>query len=88
LFLLAGALRKGWFGDWLWAVGSVARLLPGLLRRRRSFQRNRVRPDLQVLTGGAFPFNRAMQDDGFARIGRRVLDAVAQLNWRIAGRRP
>lgn len=88
LFQLAGVLRKGWFGDWLWAVCSVARLLPGLHRRRRSFQRHRRRPDLEVLTAGAFPFNKAMHDDGFVRFGRRILDAIANLNWRIAGGRP
>lgn len=87
LFQFAGAIRKGWLGHWLWAAGSVASLLPDVLRRRRLFARARRRGDLELLVSGPFPFNPAMRMAGAERASRRALDAIAQLNWRLSGPR-
>lgn len=85
LFQFAGAVRKGWLRHWLWAAGSMTAMLPGVMRRRRLFTRERRRGDLDVLVSGPFPLNPAMRMGGVERASRRVLDAVAQLNWRLSG---
>jgi GT2 family glycosyltransferase len=84
---LLGAIRKGWLGHWLWAAGSAARLLPHVLRERRSLRSSRQRDDLEVLSGGAFPFNPAMHRSSLERAAGRALDLIAGLNWRLAGGR-
>ncbi len=87
LIQLLGAVKKGWLSHWLWAVGSLARQLPELLRRRRAFQRTRRRDDLAVLVGGPFPYNPSLPGGGLERTVRRALDRLADLNWRLAGGR-
>ncbi len=85
LFQLAGAIRKGWLSHWIWAAASMANALPGALRQRRLFARERRRADLAVLVAGPFPFNPAMRLGKAERASKRALDAIAQLNWRVAG---
>jgi GT2 family glycosyltransferase len=81
---LGGAVYKGWLLHWLWAAGSLIASLPDLLRRRRAFQRARVRPDLDVLVAGPFPTNEAMHRGPLGRGVQNAFDAFANLNWRIA----
>jgi GT2 family glycosyltransferase len=87
LLQLLGAVRKGWLGHWLWAAGSTVRLLPHVLSVRRAMRTNRRRADLEILTGGPFPFNPRWRHSGLERVARRFLDLFAGLNWRVAGRR-
>jgi hypothetical protein len=82
-----GAIMKGWTGHWLWAVGSTVRLLPHVCRVRRDLRTSRRRRDLDVLTAGPFPFNPSWQRSAPERLAQRVLDAIAGLNWRVAGGR-
>lgn len=82
---LLGALRKGWIGHWLWAAGSTARMLPHVLRVRRAMRASRRRGDLEILTGGPFPFNPRWNHSALERAAQRSLDLVARLNWRVAG---
>jgi GT2 family glycosyltransferase len=82
---LLGGVKKGWLGHWLWAAASTARTLPHVLRVRAGLRKNRRRADLEILKGGPFPFNKAMHRSGLDRVAQRVLDVVADLNWRIAG---
>jgi GT2 family glycosyltransferase len=84
---MLGAVRKGWLDHWLWAVGSMARRLPHVLRVRRAMRSSRRRADLDVLQPGPFPFNTAMHTSGAERAAQRALDLIASLNWRVAGRR-
>jgi GT2 family glycosyltransferase len=84
---LIGAVRKGWLGHWFWAVGSVTRMLPHVLRVRRTLRRSRRRRDLEVLQPGPFPFNRALPASALERVAQRALNGIAALNWRVAGRR-
>jgi GT2 family glycosyltransferase len=84
---LHGAQRKGWFGHWLWAAGSTARLLPHVLSVRRDLRTRRRRKDVEILTGGPFPFNPRWRHSRLERAARRSLDLLAGLNWRLAGRR-
>lgn len=85
LFQFLGAVRKGWLIHWLWAAGSTARALPHVLRKRRAMHAARRRTDLDVLVGGPFPYNKAMHRSVLQRTAQRVLDTIAQLNWRVAG---
>jgi GT2 family glycosyltransferase len=86
-FQLAGAVRKGWLGHWVWAIGSATRMLPHVLRTRRMMRRSRRRRDLDVLRPGPFPFNKALHASRLERAAQRVLDGIVSLNWRLAGRR-
>jgi GT2 family glycosyltransferase len=87
LLQLLGGLKKGWFGHWLWAAGSTVRTLPHVLRVRAAMRESRRRADLDVLRGGPFPFNKAMHHSALERAAQRVLDLIADMNWRIAGGR-
>jgi GT2 family glycosyltransferase len=84
---LLGAARKGWIGHWLWAVGSMIRMLPHVLRVRRSMRASRRRGDLEILSGGPFPFNPAWPRSALDRAAERTLNLIAGLNWRLAGGR-
>ncbi|NNF27056.1 MAG: glycosyltransferase [Gemmatimonadetes bacterium] len=81
-----GAVKKGWLRHWLWALGALASSLPSLVRRRRAFQRRRIRDDLDVLVPGPFPYNPAMVSSRSEELARRALDRVAALNWRWAAK--
>jgi N-acetylglucosaminyl-diphospho-decaprenol L-rhamnosyltransferase len=83
---LLGGVKKGWLGHWLWAAGSTVRTLPYVLRVRAALRKSRRRADLDILKGGPFPFNKAMHRSGLDRAAQRVLDVIADLNWRMAGR--
>lgn len=82
-----GAVKKGWLGHWLWAARSAAGMLPHVWRVRREMRALRRREDLEVLRAGPFPFNAAWRHSTLERAGQRVLELVAQLNWRMAGGR-
>ena len=82
---LAGALSKGWLGHWLWAAGSTVRMLPHALSVRRDMRRSRRRKDVELLTGGPFPFNPRWRRSALERAAQRSLDLIAGLNWRLAG---
>jgi GT2 family glycosyltransferase len=84
---LLGAAGKGWLRHWLWAAGSAIRLLPHVLHVRRTMRASRQRGDLEVLTGGPFPFNKAFHTSAMERAGQRALDLIATVNWRLAGGR-
>jgi GT2 family glycosyltransferase len=84
---LLGALKKGWISHWLWAAGSATRMLPHVLRVRRALRASRRRKDLEVLTGGPFPFNPRWSHSALERAAQRALDLVSGLNWRVAGGR-
>jgi GT2 family glycosyltransferase len=84
---LLGAVRKGWIGHWLWAAGSTVRMLPHVLRIRRAMRRSRRRGDLEILSAGPFPFNKAWRRSALERAAQRALDLIVRLNWRVAGGR-
>jgi GT2 family glycosyltransferase len=84
---LLGAVRKGWIGRWLWAAGSIVRMLPHVRRVRRAMRTSRRRADLEILTAGPFPFNPRLQRSAPERAAQRALDLIAGLNWRVAGGR-
>lgn len=84
---LLGALRKGWIGHWLWAAGSTVRMLPHVLRVRQAMRQSRRRGDLEILSGGPFPFNPRWNHSALESAAQRTLDLVARLNWRVAGGR-
>jgi len=85
LLQLGGAVKKGWLTYWLWAAGSMVCLLPHVCRVRRAMRSRRRRADLELLRGGAFPFNPAWRRSRLERAAERTLDRMAALNWRLAG---
>lgn len=87
IFLLGGAIKKGWLRHWLAALAAHVRHLGGLIRRRRRFQESRTCRDLDVLYDGPVPYNREMHRGGLEQAARRILDAVVSINWRLVGRR-
>jgi GT2 family glycosyltransferase len=87
LVQLAGAVRMGWVGHWLWSARQIVRELPLILRQRRAFRRERRARDLDVLIAGPFPYNSAFPRRGIERAAMRAVDAVARLNWRLGGAR-
>jgi N-acetylglucosaminyl-diphospho-decaprenol L-rhamnosyltransferase len=84
---LLGAVRQGWLGHWLWAAGSTARMLPHVHRVRRAMRTSRRRADLEVLSGGPFPFNTRWHRSAPERAAQGALDLIARVNWRLAGGR-
>ncbi|MEO6057428.1 MAG: glycosyltransferase family 2 protein [Gemmatimonadales bacterium] len=84
---LLGTARKGWLTHWLWAAGSTVGMLPHVLRVRGALRASRRRGDLEVLTAGPFPFNKAWRRSALERGAQRGLDLIARLNWRVAGGR-
>jgi len=84
---LIGAVSKGWIGQWLWAAGSSARMLPHVLRVRRAMRTSRRRGDLEVLRGGPFPFNTRWGRSSLERLAQRALDLIVRVNWRVSGGR-
>jgi GT2 family glycosyltransferase len=87
VFQLLGAVRRGWTGHWLWAAGSTVRMLPHVLRVRRTMRTSRRRGDLEILSAGPFPFTTAWRRSPLERAAQRALDLIARLNWRVAGGR-
>jgi len=84
---LLGAVRQGWLGHWLWAAGSTLRMLPHVRRVRRAMRTSRRRADLEVLSGGPFPFNTRWRRSAPERAAQAALDLIARVNWRLAGGR-
>jgi GT2 family glycosyltransferase len=84
---LLGAVRQRWLGHWLWAAGSTARMLPHVHRVRRAMRTSRRRADLEVLSGGPFPFNTRWHRSAPERAAQGALDLIARVNWRLAGGR-
>jgi hypothetical protein len=48
---------------------------------------SRRRRDLEVLSAGPFPFNRAWQRSPLEQAAQQALDWIARLNWRVGGGR-
>ncbi len=87
IFLLGGAIKKGWLRHWLAALAAQTRNLRGLMQRRRLFQKSRIHRDLDVLHNGPVPYNRAMHSGSIEQAARRILDGILSINWRLVGRR-
>ncbi|MGH7515278.1 MAG: glycosyltransferase family 2 protein [Gemmatimonadales bacterium] len=84
---LLGAVRQGWLGHWFWAAGSTLRMLPHVRRVRRAMRTSRRRADLEVLSGGPFPFTTRWHRSAPERAAQSALDLIARVNWRLAGGR-
>jgi hypothetical protein len=54
--------------------------------KRRSVQCRRVRPDRELLAGGALPLRAELTSSGVERGLRAALDGLAALYWRGASR--
>lgn len=77
-------VRKGWLREWWRSVTWVLGNLPLIFRERRRFQRNRLRPDGDLVAGGPLPFRSELTPGAMERFARRMLDGVAALYWTLA----
>lgn len=85
-FQLAGAVVLGWGRHWLSAIYALLSSTREVRASRAAFKEIRREPDLAVLTGGAHPFNPALQARFVVRLAHRALDTFAGLNWAFARR--
>lgn len=86
LFQLAGAVNKGWFGQWVAALRSWWKELPRLRVERRAVQSARRTSDRFILKGGPLPLTLAVGTGRFPRLAIRMLQGIANGYWRL-GRR-
>ena len=78
-------LKKGWLREWWRSVSWVLGNLPSVLQERRRIQRLRVRPDRDLIRGGALPFRPELTTGATERFARKVLDGIVIAYWRLAG---
>lgn len=83
---LAIVVRKGWLGEWRKAVAWVVGNWGEVMGKRRSVQQRRVRPDRELLAGGALPLRAELTTSAVQRGLRALLDGMAALYWRAASR--
>lgn len=81
--LMLVSIKKGWFPEWIRAVGSLFSDLPALLRGRRAIQRSRRVYDRQLLIAGHLPFRQELTTGGIERAGVSLLSSLSQRYWSI-----
>ncbi len=79
-------LRKGWFGEWVRALGWMGRHAPRVLARRRELQSARVATDAELMRGGEIPFREELTAGSIERKAQATLNGVVTAYWRFAGR--
>jgi len=84
---LAGAIRKGWFREWVRACGWMLRHSTEVMRRRREVQKRRVVSDASLFCAGRVPFTDRLAQGRFERRMKALLEWVANSNWRLVERR-
>lgn len=79
---VAMAVRQGWVREWAAAARWIVGHADEILRKRERYQQARTVPDRALLEGGPIPFRAELTQGVAARLGKRVLDAVATSYWR------
>ena len=82
IFQLALMLKKGWWREWLRALGWLVRYRAALVRKRREVQAARRTPDREILSSGPLPFTGYLTTGRLERAGKQVLDAATNSYWR------
>ena len=75
---------KGFWREWLRALGSTLRHLPLLFRQRRDYQRRRKTPDADILKLGPLPLTTAMVSGPVAARAVRIFEATLRGYVRLA----
>ncbi len=83
-FQLAGAIKKGWVGQWLVAIRSILQDWKSIRVERSAVQAARRSRDRQVLTGGPIPFSGVLFQGGLETMAGHILDGAARAYWRFA----
>lgn len=83
LSLFAVALKKGWLGEWLRALTSIAAGATTIARERRRTQKARSRPDRDLFEAGPIPFRAELTNSALERAARGFLDRMAAGYWRL-----
>jgi GT2 family glycosyltransferase len=80
---LGFALASGEVGGWIRGKVQFFRLLPGVLRERRAFQRARRAPDRGLLVGGPLTVTPSVAAAGLRRGALAALDRLLRAWWRL-----
>ena len=84
---LAAAMRRGWLGAWIAALGDLRRGRLRLLAERRVIQAARRVPDHAILCGGPAPFSAGLAHSRFERRAQASFDRFGDAVWKRARRR-
>lgn len=80
------AAKKGWLKEWwrsvCWVVGNAGEIVA----KRKLVQRGRVVGDRQIMQGGHLPFREELVSGRIELAGRRLLDGLAIVYWRLVNR--
>jgi GT2 family glycosyltransferase len=80
------AAKKGWLSEWwrsvCWVVGNAGEIVS----KRKAVQRGRVVGDRQIMQGGHLPFREELVSGPVERAGRKLLDGLAIVYWRLVHR--
>ena len=80
--VVAFALRRGWMGPWWRAWAWNFRNRAQIVRKRRTAQRARVRPDREILTGGPIPLVPGLVRSRLLGGAVGILSFVLDAYWR------
>jgi len=80
------AIKKGWLGEWWKSVRWIFGNWSDIREKRRTVQSGRVLSDRAIMKGGHLAFREELIGSRFEALGRRVLDSMVVLYWRLLRR--
>jgi GT2 family glycosyltransferase len=80
------AVKKGWLKEWWRSVCWVVSHAGQIAAKRKVVQRGRVVGDRQIMQGGHLPFREELVSGRIELAGRRLLDGLAIVYWRLVNR--
>ena len=78
------AVGRGWTGAWLRAWGWQLAHRGSIRERRRALQSRRVRPDRELLSGGALPLAPGVLRSPLTRVPVRLFSGALNAYWALA----
>ncbi len=85
-FQFAGAIAKGWLGEWLRAAGWMIAHAGEVFAKRRAAQNARRVPDRDILASGPVPFTPELAAGAITRAGLAVLNGATNFWWALVVR--
>ncbi|MBX0328718.1 glycosyltransferase family 2 protein [Oscillochloris sp. ZM17-4] len=82
--LLAAALRKGWLGVYLRALGEVLSMREAIRTQRRHIQATRVISDRELLSAHGFSFVPGLVQGRAERLAQGAVEQICAAYWRLA----
>lgn len=84
LLQFIGLLFKGWGREWLRAFLDTARHIPQLNGKRKTYQRQRLRADCDILRGGSLTFTGAINSSSLSRAVVKIFESFMFAYWTLA----